>query len=98
MIHSGSLELQPCGNVLITTGAKTTGTAAEAATASRNRIGIEIAADRPERGSAEDKGRAVIDVGGVDPDARPPCFTEFAEGRAMKEIGRRASAGTGWNR
>jgi hypothetical protein len=70
----------------MTAGANTTGTAADAATASAKRIRGQIAAQRGERGRSEHEGRPVIDVCGIDPDARTRRAAHIAEGRPLEEV------------
>ncbi len=52
-----------------------------------DRIVREIAADCAERGLAEHERRAAVDVGRVDPDARPPLTEQGREGRAFEQVG-----------
>ena len=52
-----------------------------------DRIVREIAADCAERGLAEHERRAAVDVGRVDPDARPPLAEQGREGRALEQVG-----------
>ena len=52
----------------------------------RDRIVHQVAAHRVERDAAEHERRAVVDVGGVDPDARALVALEVAEGRPAEQI------------
>ncbi len=52
----------------------------------RDRIGREIAAQRDERRLAVDEWRAVVDVGGVDPDPRARRLAEVGERRAVEQV------------
>ena len=52
----------------------------------RNRIIGEVAAQRSEQNAAKDKRRAIVDVGGVDPDVWPPLIEQALEGRVLEQI------------
>ena len=49
-------------------------------------VGADIAAQRVESGLSEHERRAVINVGSVDPDSRPPLLAENVEPGAIEQI------------